>query len=91
MSLLKIAVEKFDPSQRSSLEILCEGESFSTAIFNSDIELNVRQRATYAENSHIVLSIRYYKAFIFNLLCVLISFLAVISVFDFFVTCTWFV
>ena len=31
--------------------------------------------STYAENSHIVLSSRYYKAFIFNLLCVLISFL----------------
>ena len=75
MLLLKIAVEKLPPSQRSSLEKfsfskldLCEGGSFSTAIFNSDIQLSVYSflcfvsvcplvallKATYAENSHTV-------------------------------------
>ena len=62
-----------------------EGGSFLTAIFNSDIKRSysfscsisvcpflVLLKATYAENSRIALSCRYSKAFIFNLLCVLI-------------------
>ena len=61
MSLLKMAVEKLPPSLRSSLE------NFSTAIFNSDVQLSffllfmfymfVRLsllKATNAENLHIV-------------------------------------
>ena len=69
---------------------LCEGRHFSTAIFNSDIQLSLflmfvfyiyivcpfvaLLKATCAENSHIALSSWYQKAFIFNLLCVLIFF-----------------
>ena len=59
---------------------LCEGGSFSPTIFNIDIELFSTFRflylfvtlpkTMYAENLHIVLSSP--KAFIFNLLCVLI-------------------
>ena len=55
---------------------LCEGRSLSTTVFNSDIQLSfffsfswfisvcpfvALLKATYAENSHIVLSSRYYK------------------------------
>ena len=43
-------------------------------------------KATYVENSHIVLSCRYEKVFMFNLLCVFSCFLeqlTVFSVFDF--------
>ena len=67
----------------------CEGESFPTAIFNSDTQLSVYScacfiflcpfvallKATYAENSHIVLCCQHQKAFMVNLLCVLICFL----------------
>ena len=59
---------------------LCEEEAFELHIVNSDIQLSVYSiscfisvcpfvallKATYAENSHIVLSCRYYKAFIFT-------------------------
>ena len=76
--LLAPIISKFD---------LCEGGGFPTAIFNSDIQQSVDSfscfisfcpfvalyAATYAENSHIVLSCRYYKALVFNLLCVLTS------------------
>ena len=47
-------------------------------------------KAMYADNSHIVLSSRYYNAFIFNLLCVLICFLELMSVFDLFIFYVWF-
>ena len=66
---------------------LCEGGIFSRTIFKSDIELSVYHiscfisvcpvvalsKAKFAENSHCAaLSSPYKKAFIFNLLCVLI-------------------
>ena len=68
---------------------LCKGGIFSTAFFNSDIQLSLYfcpcfipvcpfvalVKATYAENSHIAVSCRFQNAFIFNVLCVFICFL----------------
>ena len=66
---VKVFFANVNNSNFSKLD-LCEGGNLSTAIFNSDFQLNVNSiscfisvcpfvaflKATYAENSHIVLS-----------------------------------
>ena len=70
MLLLKIAVEKLSPSQRSSLDI--QLSFFSFLCFITVCLIVALLKATYAENVHIVLSNRYQKVFIFNLLGVVV-------------------
>ena len=69
MSLLKIAVENIPPSQR--LEFGNSAKCLLLFVFYSCLScpLVALLKVTYAENSHFVLSCRYYKAFIVNRLC----------------------
>ena len=62
----------FKKTNQSTQEVKNECILISTR--QNDLQIFRMLKATYSENVHIVLSCRYQKAFIFNLLCVLISF-----------------
>ena len=71
MSLLKIVGEKLPPSQRSSLEMILKSNIeisvFHISCFISVCPFVYLSKEKFAENSHVVLSSLYYKAFIFHL------------------------